>query len=37
MQERRKSKHKFGGTKISNAEEVKKYFVNPKIENQVFS
>ena len=37
MQERRKSKHKFGGTKIFNAEEVKKYFVNPKIENQVFS
>ena len=37
MQERRKGKHKFGGTKIFNAEEVKKYFVNPKIENQVFS
>ena len=37
MQERRKSKHKFGGTKIFKTEEVKKYFVNPKIENEVFS
>ena len=29
-QGRRKSKYKFGGTK---AEEVRKYFVNPKIES----
>ena len=32
MRERRKSKHKFGGTKLCKAEEVRKYFVNPKIE-----
>ena len=30
------NKHKFGGTKIWKAEEVRKYFVNPKIENEVF-
>ena len=36
MRERRKSKQKFVGTKICEAEEVKKYFVNPKIENEVF-
>ena len=29
--ERHKSRHKFGGTKISKAEEVRKYFVNLKI------
>ena len=34
MRERRKSKHKFGGTKLCKAEEVRKYFVNPKIENE---
>ena len=33
MQERRKSKHKFGGTKVIKAEEEKKKFVNLKIEN----
>ena len=32
-QERRKSKYKFGGTKVCKAEEVRKYFVNPKIES----
>ena len=32
-QERRKSKYKFGRTKIWKAEEVRKYSVNPKIEN----
>ena len=32
-QERRKSNYKFGGTKVSKAEEVRKYFVNPKIES----
>ena len=32
-QERRKSKYKYGGTKVCKAEEVKKYFVNPKIES----
>ena len=36
MQERRKSKHKFRGTKVSKAEVVRKYFVNSKIENEVF-
>ena len=30
--ERPKSKHKFGGTQVCKAEEVRKYFVNPKIE-----
>ena len=34
MRERRKSKHKFGATKLCKAEEVRKYFVNPKIENE---
>ena len=34
MRERRKSKHKFGGTKLCKAEEVRKYFVNPNIENE---
>ena len=34
MRERRKSKHKFGGTKLCKAEELRKYFVNPKIENE---
>ena len=29
--ERRKSKYKFGGTKVCKAEEVRKYFVNPKL------
>ena len=28
MQDRRKSKHNFGGTKVCKAEEVRKYFVN---------
>ena len=32
-QERGKSKYKFGGTKVCKAEEVRKYFVNPKIES----
>ena len=36
MRERRKSKHKFSATKIFKAEEVRKYFVNPKIEHEVF-
>ena len=30
---RSKSKHKSGGTKFCEAKEVRKYFVNPKIEN----
>ena len=36
MREKRKSKHKFGGAKVCKAEQVRKYFVNPKIENEVF-
>ena len=30
-------KHKFDGNKVSKAEEVRKYFVNPKIEVEFFS
>ena len=33
MRERRKSKHKFGGIKVCIAGEIRKYFVNTKIEN----
>ena len=36
MRETRKTKHKFGGTKVYIADEVRKYFVNSKIENEVF-
>ena len=36
MRERHKSKHKFGGTKVCKAEDVKKHFVNSKIEDEVF-
>ena len=36
MQERRKSKWKFGRTKFCKAEEIRIYFVNPKIGNEVF-
>ena len=35
MRERRKSKHKFNGTKVCKADKVRKYFVNSKIENEV--
>ena len=34
MQEKCKSKHKFGGAEVQKAEQVK-YFLNPKIENEV--
>ena len=37
IRERDKSRHKFGGTKVCKAEEVRKCFVNPKIEIEVFS
>ena len=37
IQERRKSKYKFVRTKVCKAEKVRKYFVNPKIETEVFS
>ena len=36
MQERSESKLKFGGAKVCKADQVKKYFVNPKIETEVF-
>ena len=36
MRERRKSQHKFVGTKVWKAEQVRKYFVIPKIENESF-
>ena len=37
IRERRKSRHKFGETKVCKPEQVRKYFVNPKIEIKVFS
>ena len=37
FRERRKSRHKFGGPKVCKAEEVRKYFVNPKTEIEVLS
>ena len=37
IQERHKSRHKFGGTKVCIAEKVRKYFVNPKIAKEVFN
>ena len=36
MGEQSKSKHKFGGTKVCEADEVKGYFINPKTENKNF-
>ena len=36
MREKRKSKHKFVGTKVCKAEQVRKHFVNPKTEDEVF-
>ena len=36
MREKRKNKHNFGGAKVCEAMQVRKYFVNPKIENEVF-
>ena len=36
MRDRRKSKHKFDGTKVCQAEEGRKYFVNSRIKNEVF-
>ena len=37
IRERHESRHKFGGTKVSKGEEVRRYFVNPNIEIEVFS
>ena len=36
MREKRKNKHKFGGAKVWKAAQVRKYFVNPKTENENF-
>ena len=36
MQEKRKSKDKFGEAKVCESEQARKYFVNSKIENEVF-
>ena len=36
MIEKCKSKHKFGGAKVCKAEQLRKYFVNPGIENEIF-
>ena len=36
MPKRLKSKHKFGGIKVCKIEEVRKYFINSKVENEVF-
>ena len=36
VREKCKSKHKFSETKVCKVEQVRKYFVNPKIENEVF-
>ena len=36
MKEKCKNKHKFGGAKVCKAEQVRKCFVNPKIEIEVF-
>ena len=36
MGERNKSKRKFGGTKVYEAEEKREYFINAKIENEFF-
>ena len=36
MGERSKSKHKFGGLKVCKTDEVRKYFINPKTENEAF-
>ena len=36
MYERRKSTHRSGGIKVCKAKVVRKYFVDSKIENEVF-
>ena len=36
VREKCKSKHKFVGATVCKAEQVRKYFVNPKIKNEVF-
>ena len=36
MGKQSKSEHKFGGTKVCEAHEVRYYFTNPKTENEAF-
>ena len=36
MREKCQSKHKFSGANVYKTEQVRKYFVNPKTENEVF-
>ena len=36
VQEKCKTKHKFGEAKVCKAEQVRKHFVNPKSKNEVF-
>ena len=36
MGKRSKRKHEFGGTKVCDAEEEIRYFINPKLKNEVF-
>ena len=36
MRERRKSKYKLDGTKVCKAEEISKYFLSSKIEDEFF-
>ena len=37
MRQRHTKQNKFGGTKDCKAEEVRKYFVNPKLETENFT
>ena len=36
MGDRSKSKYKFGGKKVCEADEIREYFINPKIGNEAF-
>ena len=36
MREQSKTKQKICGTKVCEDEEVRKYFISPKVENEVF-
>ena len=36
MQEKSRSKHKFGGAKVFKTGQVRKYFLNPKPEAEIF-
>ena len=36
LEEKSKSKHKFSGTKVCRAKEIREYLINPKIEKKIF-